>query len=71
MSIHTYVGSVWREVLTSIKGIRNFIVETILQVSSEEGLLRSEKTYINKLDMTLIQVSHEQRQTSDRQLTRP
>lgn len=71
MSIHTYVGSVWREVLTSIKGIRNFIVETILQVSSEEGLLRSEKTYINKLDMTLIQVSRGQHQTSDWQLTRP
>ncbi len=38
-------------------GIRNFIVETILTQSSDEANLRKQKTYINKLDMTLIQVS--------------
>lgn len=38
------------------QGIRNFIVETIIQQSSEESLLRTEKTYLSKLDMTLIQI---------------
>ncbi|KAH0445965.1 hypothetical protein IEQ34_025200 [Dendrobium chrysotoxum] len=38
------------------QGIRNFIVETIIQQSSEENLPRAEKTYLNKLDMTLIQI---------------
>lgn len=38
------------------QGIRNFIVETIIQHSSDETLLRTEKTYLSKLDMTLIQI---------------
>lgn len=38
------------------QGIRNFIVEMIIQASSEESTLRREKTYINKLNTTLIQV---------------
>jgi hypothetical protein len=37
-------------------GIRNFIVETIISQSSDEANLRKQKTFINKLDMTLIQV---------------
>ena len=37
-------------------GIRNFIVETIISQSSDEANLRKQKTYINKLDMTLIQI---------------
>jgi hypothetical protein len=37
-------------------GIRNFIVETIIQQSGDETLLRTEKAYLGKLDMTLIQV---------------
>lgn len=37
-------------------GIRNFMVETIVQQSSEEANLRREKTYINKLDLTLVEV---------------
>lgn len=38
------------------QGIRNFIVETIIKQSSDETLLRTEKTYLAKLDMTLIQI---------------
>ncbi|KDN52738.1 hypothetical protein K437DRAFT_277459 [Tilletiaria anomala UBC 951] len=38
------------------QGIRNFIVETIIAQSSDEANLRKQKTYINKLDMTLIQI---------------
>lgn len=38
------------------QGIRNFIVETIISQSSDETLLRTEKTYLAKLDMTLIQI---------------
>jgi len=38
------------------QGIRNFIVETIISVSSDEAALRTQKTYINKLDVTLVQV---------------
>jgi len=39
------------------QGIRNFIVETIVQQSGDETNLRREKVYIGKLDTTLIQVS--------------
>lgn len=38
------------------QGIRNFIVETIISVSSDEAALRTQKTYINKLDVTLVQI---------------
>ncbi|PWN46897.1 putative CRM1-nuclear export factor, exportin [Violaceomyces palustris] len=38
------------------QGIRNFIVEMIIQQSSDEGNLRRERTYIGKLDTTLIQI---------------
>lgn len=38
------------------QGIRNFIVETIIQQSSDEAALRSEKAYLGKLNMTLIQI---------------
>ena len=42
-------------------GIRNFIVETIIQQSGDEALMRTEKAYLGKLDMTLIQVSYSRR----------
>lgn len=37
--------------------IRNFIVNVIVKVSSDEATLRKERTYINKLNMVLVQVS--------------
>ncbi|SOV03926.1 probable CRM1 - nuclear export factor, exportin [Ustilago sp. UG-2017a] len=38
------------------QGIRNFIVEMIIQHSSHEANLKREKTYIGKLNTTLIQI---------------
>lgn len=38
------------------QGIRNFIVEMILEMSSDEGTMRRAKTYLNKLNTTLIQI---------------
>ena len=38
------------------QGIRNFIVELIVVMSSEESNLRSERTLLGKLDTTLIQI---------------
>lgn len=38
------------------QGIRNFIVEMIVQASSDEGTMRREKTYLNKLNTTLVQI---------------
>lgn len=38
-------------------GIRNFIVNIIMRISSDEVALRKEKTYLNKLNMVLVQVS--------------
>ncbi|GAK65900.1 nuclear export receptor crm1 [Moesziomyces antarcticus] len=38
------------------QGIRNFIVEMIIQHSSDEDSLRREKTYVGKLNTTLIQI---------------
>lgn len=37
--------------------IRYFIVNIIVQVSSDEASLNKERTYINKLNMVLVQVS--------------
>jgi len=37
-------------------GIRNFIVNIILKAASDEVSLRKEKTYINKLNLALVQV---------------
>lgn len=36
--------------------MRNYIAKTILDLSSNESTLRSEKTYINKLDVVLVQI---------------
>ncbi|KAJ9479340.1 Exportin-1 [Pseudozyma hubeiensis] len=38
------------------QGIRNFIVEMIIQHSSDEANLKRERTYIGKLNTTLIQI---------------
>lgn len=37
-------------------GVRNFIVEVIIGATSDEATLRREKTYINKLNMILVQI---------------
>lgn len=37
-------------------GIRNFIVGIIMDLSSDEQALRKEKTYINKLNLCLVQI---------------
>ncbi|WFD31477.1 Karyopherin transporter [Malassezia sp. CBS 17886] len=38
------------------QGIRNFIVELVVQLSSDEEMLRRERTLLGKLDTTLIQI---------------
>lgn len=48
----------WRlsvEVLT-VQGIRNFIVQFIIQCSSSEESLRTQKTLLNKLNLVLVSV---------------
>lgn len=37
-------------------GVRNFIVDVIIQATSDEANLKREKTYINKLNMILVQI---------------
>lgn len=37
-------------------GVRNFIVEVIISTTSDEANLRREKSYINKLNMILVQI---------------
>ncbi len=39
------------------QGIRNFIVAATVEVSSDEQRMRREKTYLNKLNLVLVQVS--------------
>lgn len=38
-------------------GVRNFVVGITVKVASDEATLRKEKTYINKLNLALVQVS--------------
>ncbi|CAK5277765.1 unnamed protein product [Mycena citricolor] len=38
------------------QGIRNFIVGVTVKVASDEATMRKEKTYVDKLDLTLVQV---------------
>ncbi|KAL0947085.1 hypothetical protein HGRIS_013226 [Hohenbuehelia grisea] len=38
------------------QGIRNFIVGVTVKVASDEATLRKEKTYINKLNLALVQI---------------
>jgi hypothetical protein len=37
-------------------GIRNFVVGVNVKVASDEVAMRKEKTYINKLNLALVQV---------------
>jgi hypothetical protein len=39
-----------------VQGIRNFVVGATVKVASDETLVRKEKTYVNKLNMALVQV---------------
>lgn len=38
------------------QGIRNFIVSTTLSIASNETALRQQKTYLNKLNLALVQI---------------
>ncbi|KAJ9099182.1 Exportin-1 [Naganishia friedmannii] len=38
------------------QGIRNFIVQTTVEVSSDETRMRKEKAYVNKLNLVLVQI---------------
>lgn len=37
-------------------GIRNFIVQATVEISSDEARMRREKGYLNKLNLVLVQV---------------
>lgn len=37
-------------------GVRNFVVGITVKVASDEATMRREKTYINKLNLALVQV---------------
>jgi hypothetical protein len=43
-------------ILIESLGIRNFVVGITVKIASDENLLRKEKTYINKLNLALVQV---------------
>ncbi|KAH8117543.1 CRM1 C terminal-domain-containing protein [Phellopilus nigrolimitatus] len=38
------------------QGIRNFIVGVVVKVSSDEATMRKEKSYVNKLNLALVQI---------------
>ena len=40
----------------NVIGIRNFIVGITVKVASDEVAFRKEKTYVNKLNLALVQV---------------
>lgn len=40
----------------SFKGIRNFVVGITVKVASDETTMRKEKTFVNKLNLALVQV---------------
>lgn len=37
-------------------GVRNFVINLNVQIASDEATARREKTYLNKLNMALVQV---------------
>jgi hypothetical protein len=43
------------QILTNL-GVRNFVIGITVKVASDEATLRREKTYINKLNLALVQV---------------
>ncbi|KAJ7285677.1 CRM1 C terminal-domain-containing protein [Mycena rebaudengoi] len=38
------------------QGIRNFVVGVTVKVASDEAVMRKEKTFVDKLDLTLVQI---------------
>jgi hypothetical protein len=42
--------------LYTTTGIRNFIVAIVVKVASVEVIVKKEKTYLNKLNLILVQV---------------
>jgi hypothetical protein len=38
-------------------GVRNFVIGITVKVAADEATMRREKTYINKLNLALVQVS--------------
>jgi hypothetical protein len=52
MCLHTVDASPSRRFL----GIRHFIIGCIMTVASEEARMRKEKTFMNKLNLILVQV---------------
>ncbi|KZV92865.1 hypothetical protein EXIGLDRAFT_836122 [Exidia glandulosa HHB12029] len=51
------IGTRWKALPPDQRlGIRNFIVGIVMGLSSDEVSLRREKTYLNKLNMVLIQI---------------
>jgi hypothetical protein len=45
------------KVVLTFVGIRNFIVQTNVDLASDEARMRREKGYLNKLNLVLVQVS--------------
>ena len=54
-----YDGSVLHNQTLHRQGIRNFIVGITVKVASDETTMRREKTYLNKLNLALVQVSRD------------
>ena len=59
--VNTTIFVLWASAKTScicplIAGIRNFVVGVTVKVASDEVAMRKEKTYLNKLNLALIQV---------------
>ncbi len=41
-----------------LSGIRNFVVQTTVEVTSDETTMRKERAYVNKLNIVLVNVSY-------------
>lgn len=41
---------------TNMSGIKNFVVDTIIQIASVEAEMRKQKTFLHKLNLLLVQV---------------
>jgi hypothetical protein len=46
---------------TQREGIKNYLSNLIIKISSDEVTLRREKVYLNKLNIILVQVCHNRR----------
>ena len=45
-------------------GIKNFVVTLIIQIASDPNRLKAEKLFINKLNLTLVQVTYSPKKKS-------